>query len=115
MQDLIKWFSRTFKSQKDNWDGNLDLFITSSAIIESKLSQDLFLWLLYPFQQSKDQNLDKGKLSKLGKIIFTCIDKERKCTSARILDYFNSYAEEDILYEIFNLVINGYIETTTED
>ncbi|MHA1516119.1 MAG: hypothetical protein ACTSPF_11335, partial [Candidatus Heimdallarchaeaceae archaeon] len=59
MQDLIKWFSKTFNSKKDNWDGSLDVFKISRAIIESKISQNLFIWLLYPFKTSKDQNIER--------------------------------------------------------
>lgn len=115
MQDLIKWFSKTFNSKKDNWDGSLDVFKISRAIIESKISQNLFIWLLYPFKTSKDQNIERENLSVLGKQIFECIEKEQKCSAALILDYFKIYDEEEILFEIFNLVINGYIETASND
>ncbi|MCG3260259.1 MAG: hypothetical protein H7644_10960 [Candidatus Heimdallarchaeota archaeon] len=115
MQDLIKWFSKTFNSKKNNWDGSLDVFKISSAIIESKISQNLFLWLLYPFKTTKDQNMGEENLSILGKQIFECIEKDQKFSAALILDHFKTYDEEEILFEIFNLVINGYIETTSND
>ncbi|MHA1156406.1 MAG: hypothetical protein ACTSQK_09885, partial [Candidatus Heimdallarchaeota archaeon] len=115
MQDLIKWFSKTFNSKKDNWDGSLDVFKISRAIIESKISQNLFIWLLYPFKTSKDQNIERENLSVLGKQIFECIEKDKKFSAALILDHFKIYDEEEILFEIFNLVINGYIETTSND
>ncbi len=113
MQDLIKWFSKTFNSKKNNWDGSLDVFKISRAIIESKISQNLFLWLLYPLKTSKDQNIERENLSALGKQIFECIEKDKKFSAALILDHFKIYDEEEILFEIFNLVINGYIETTS--
>ncbi|MHA1516227.1 MAG: hypothetical protein ACTSPF_11890, partial [Candidatus Heimdallarchaeaceae archaeon] len=92
-----------------------DVFKISRAIIESKISQNLFIWLLYPFKTSKDQNIERENLSVLGKQIFECIEKDKKFSAALILDHFKIYDEEEILFEIFNLVINGYIETTSND
>ncbi|MCE7742156.1 MAG: hypothetical protein GOP50_06825 [Candidatus Heimdallarchaeota archaeon] len=115
MQDLVQWFSATFSSLRDNWDGSLDVYKMSRAIIKSKIAQNLFLWLLYPLQTSKDQTLDKGRISDTAKLIFECIEKNLRCTAARILDGYKEYDEEKILYEIFNLVIDGYIETSSDD
>ncbi|MHA1200306.1 MAG: hypothetical protein ACTSQF_13350 [Candidatus Heimdallarchaeaceae archaeon] len=119
MQELIEWFSETFCSQKDDWDGSLDIYKMSRAIIKSKIAQHLFLWLLYPLKTSKDQTLDKSKLSDQGKLIFDCIEEHNECTAARIFNtngaYDDIYDEEKILFELVTLVIDGYIETLYED
>jgi len=115
MQKLIRWFSITFGSRKENWDGTMDIYNINKAIIESKISQYFFLWLLYPFQVSTNQQLDKENFSILGKAIFECINKNVRCTAARLLDYFKQYDEEEILYEIINLEDKGYIVTSSND
>jgi len=115
MQDLIKWFSITFSSQKDNWDGSLDVFKISKSIIKSKMSQNLYLWLLYPLQSSKNQNLDISSLSGTSNDILECVKLGKKCTTARIIDYFRNRNEDEILFEIFNLAINGFIEISNDD
>ncbi len=115
MQDLVLWFSTTFCSLKDDWDGSLDIYKMSRGIIRSKISQNLFLWLLYPLKTSKDQTLDKSKLSEIGKSILSCIEIHMRCTAARIFDEYSEYEEEKILFEIFNLVIEGYVETSSVD
>lgn len=119
MEELIEWFSETFTSQKEDWDGSLDVYKMSRAIIKSKIAQHLFLWLLYPLRTSKDQSLNKSKLSKQGKMIIDCIEEHKNCTAARIFDkegaFDDIYDEEKILYELFSLVIDGYVETSYED
>ncbi|MCG3224054.1 MAG: hypothetical protein H7647_06275 [Candidatus Heimdallarchaeota archaeon] len=115
MQKLISWFSTAFRSIKDNWDGSLDIFEINKAIIENKISQDLYLWLLYPLQTSKNKQLDIEHLSIFGRTIFECVDKNESCTSARLLDYFKQFDEEEILNEIFGLVDKGYLVTSSND
>jgi len=115
MQKLAKWFSITFSSRKRNWDGALDIFKINKNIIESKISQCLFLWLLYPFEVSKNYQLDRSNLSVLGRAIFECVNKNIRCTTARLLDYFKQYDEEEILCGIFNLVEEGYIVISLND
>ncbi len=115
MQKLIRWFGKTFGSRKENWDGSMDIYNINKTIIESKISQHLFLWLLYPLKVSTNQQLNKVSLSVIGKAIFGCITKNVRCSCARLLDYFKQYDEEEILYEIFNLVVEGYITTSFDD
>ena len=115
MQKLVSWFSTVFRSVRENLDGTMDIFNINKEIIESKISQYLYLWLLYPFQSSKNQQLDVEYLSMLGRTIFECVNKEMKCTLARLFDYFKEYDEEELLYEIFNLVKKGFIITSVDD
>jgi len=115
MQKAIRWFSLTFRSRKENWDGSMDIYNINKSLIESKISQYLFLWLLYPFEISTNQQLDKDNLSILGKAIFECIKTNRSCSCARLIDNFKEYGEEKILNEIFNLVDKGYIVTSFDD
>jgi len=115
MQILAKWFSITFSSKIRNWNGALDIFKINKNIIESKISQYLFLWLLYPFEVSKNQQLDKKNLPVLGRALFECVEKSMRCTPARLLDNFKQYDEEEILYGIFNLVEEGYIVISLND
>ncbi|GAH93337.1 unnamed protein product, partial [marine sediment metagenome] len=95
--------------------GSLDIFNINKAIIENKISQTLFLWLLYPLQTSKNQQLEKENLSIFGRTILECVGKNESCTSARLLDNFKQYDEEEILNEIFGLVDKGYLVTSSND
>ena len=115
MNDLIKWFSDTFCSLKDDWNGSLDVFKMSREIINTKISQNLFLWLLYPLKVSRDPSLEKGLLSTIGKYLLKCIEININCSTTRILDEFNEHDEEVVLLELFNLVVEGYVETTADD
>ena len=115
MQKVIRWFSITFGSRKENWDGTMDIYNINKAIIESKISQYLFLWLLYPFQVSTNQQLDKENMSMLGKVIFERINKNIRCTAAHLLDHFKQYDEEKILCEIISLEDKGYIVSSYND
>jgi hypothetical protein len=115
LQDFIKWFSITFKSQRIDWDGSLDVFKISQTIIENKMTQNIFLWLLYPLLLSKNQNLNFSNLTVLSSGILDCLKLGRDCTSAHIIDHFRNRSEDEILYEVFNLVVNGFIETSCND
>ncbi len=115
MQKIVSWFSTAFRSIKENWDGSLDIFKINKSIIENKISQTLFLWLLYPLQTSKNQQLEKENLSIFGKSILECVGKNESCTSARLLDNFKQFDEEEILNEIFGLVDKGYLVTSSHD
>ncbi|MHA1829282.1 MAG: hypothetical protein ACTSX6_11635 [Candidatus Heimdallarchaeaceae archaeon] len=115
MQNSIKWFSKTFQSQKDNWDGRLDIFTINKETIEKKICQHLFLWLLYPLYLSQDFQKDTEELSILGKEILNYIKNNNGCLSTHILDRFKEYGDEKILYEIFNLVIERFVNISTDD
>lgn len=115
MHDFIKWFSHTFCSLKKDWDGSLNVYKMSKNIINAKISQNLFLWLLYPLEVSKNQYLDTSKLSLVAKYILKCIEMKSSCTVAVIFDEFNEHEEEKILFEIFNLAIEGYLKTGVDD
>ena len=115
MQKVIRWFSLTFRSRKESWDGSMDIYNINRTIIESKISQYLFLWLLYPFEVSANQQLDKENLSTLGGAIFERINENMKCSCAHLMDHFKQYDEEKILSEIFNLVDESYIVTSFND
>jgi len=115
MSRLIKWFSNIFGSINEIWDGCMDVFTINRNIIESKIVQFLFLWLLYPFQINRNQKIKNEDLTELGRILINCIRKKEKCTLALILNEYNQYDEETILYEIFNFVNNRYITVSNDD
>ena len=115
MSQLIKWFGNIFSSGYERWDGCMDDFNINKDIIESKVVQFLFLWLLYPFQINRSQKTKNRDLTDLGKILIDCISKKEKCTLAFILNEHNQYDEETILYEIFNFVNKKYIMVSNGD
>ena len=115
MKNIVKWFSTTYGSKHEFWDGNMDLFNENRSIIESKISEEMFLWLLYPFQISKDLQLKTEELSLLGKTIYECLQKEIKCTSARLMNEFRLFSEEKVLSELFKMVKQGFIITSFKD
>ncbi len=115
MQQVINWFSYTFGTGDERWDGCMDVFNYNRDIIESKIVQYLFLWLLYPFQLNRNQKIKEEDLTELGRILMDCIRKREKCTLALILNEYNQYDEETILYEIFKLVNNKYITVSNND
>ena len=115
MLQIVKWFSCIFGSGYERWDGCMDMYNENKDTIESKITQFLFLWLLYPFQINRNQKIKEGELTDLGKILINCIRKREKCTLAHILNEYNQLDEEAILFEIFNFVNSNYIIVSNND
>lgn len=109
LSNIINWFDITFSHQSVGWDGSMNIFTEFQELIEEKISEEIYLWLLYSIELSSEGLDFSRKLSKIDKEIIGFLTTNGKTSVAVILDRLEKYEKEEILVALFILFEEGRI------
>ena len=115
VRNIARWFDLIFGYDSLKWDGSMDVFNEYKNSINEKITEELYLWLLYPLSV-REQILEQlNTYGTMDKEILSFIYEKGNISLIHIMDELTDFEKEDILYAVFNLVNSGVIITKTED
>ena len=115
VRNIARWFDLIFGYDSLKWDGSMNVFNEYKNSIDEKITEELYLWLLYPLSV-KEQILEQlNTFGTIEKEILSFIYEKGNISLIHIMDELTDFDKEDILYSVFNLVNSGVILTRTND
>ncbi|MBY9001857.1 MAG: hypothetical protein KGD64_13140, partial [Candidatus Heimdallarchaeota archaeon] len=105
-----KWFNKKFQGTLgEQWDGITDVFEQASRVIIDRLSEDLFIWTLYPLSVNPIKEKDTLKLDSFSQKLYKFIKDYKEVTISVSLEYFNKSPVEETLSKLFELVDSSFL------
>ena len=115
VRNIARWFDLIFGYDSLKWDGSMNVFNEYKSSIDEKISDELYLWLLYPLSVGEQILNQLSNYGTIDKEILSFIYEKGKVSLIHIMDEIIDFDKEDILYSVFNLVNSGVIQTSTND
>ena len=115
VSNIARWFDLIFGYDSAQWDGSMDIFNEYKASIEEKISEELYLWLMYPMSVSENAIEESESLAIIEQEIISFISKEGKTSMVLILDKLDNFEDEDIIEAIFRLTDSNLVITNNSD
>ncbi|MHA1225012.1 MAG: hypothetical protein ACTSP3_17520, partial [Candidatus Heimdallarchaeaceae archaeon] len=112
VENISKWFNVTFGFTNTKWDGSMDIFSEYEETIIKKMSEELYLWMLYPIQVSSEVMQKIDEFDNLEKEILSFIHNKGKVTLVLLLDKLKHYEDEVVLEKIIKFHKENLIITT---
>ncbi|MCG3220746.1 MAG: hypothetical protein H7641_05140, partial [Candidatus Heimdallarchaeota archaeon] len=115
VSNIAQWFDLIFGYDSAQWDGSMDIFNEYKASIEEKISEELYLWLMYPMSVSENAIEESESLAIIEQEIISFISKEGKTSMVFILDKLDNFEDEDLIEAIFRLTDSNLVITNNSD
>ncbi len=112
---IAKWFDVIFGYEGVNWQGSMDIFKDYHDNIMERVSDELYLWVLYPLEVTSKGLDNIAELDTISQKIIAFVNSKVKVTSAVIMDQLSEYEKEELLTKIFALVENEYLKKNFTD
>lgn len=114
VDNIARWFDLIFGYDSAQWDGSMDIYNEYRISIEEKISEELFLWMLFPIHVP-DKEMDLNILNQVEKEILEAITQNANMTVIKLVDQLDKYDSEEVIYHLFNLVDSEHIITSYTD
>ncbi|MEE9409417.1 MAG: hypothetical protein V3V41_00635, partial [Candidatus Heimdallarchaeota archaeon] len=115
IQRIANWFDVIFGYEGVNWQGSMDIFKDYHDNIMERVSDELYLWVLYPLEVTSKGLADIAELDTVSQKIITFVDSKAKASPAVIMDQLTEYEKETLLTKLFSLVDNEYLKKNISD
>ena len=113
--NIARWFDLIFGYDSAQWDGSMDIFNEYKSSIEEKISEELYLWLIYPLTVEEIIQSQFDSLPAIEREIVSFIRQQGKSSLMLILDVLDQFEDEEILEAIFKLTDLGIISKNNSD
>jgi hypothetical protein len=87
----------------------MDIFNEYKNSIEEKISEELYLWLIYPLSAPEGAPEVLNTLSPIEKEIISFINQQGKSSVVFLMDKLKNYEDEDILEAVFKLMKSNLV------
>ena len=103
VSNIAQWFDIIFGYDGTKWDGSMELYYDYEDQIREKVTEELYLWLLYPLELVPGIDEKLEHLKDIDKAILKYLQDRGPTTIIQITDQIQNYEDEDIIRSIMNM------------
>ncbi len=111
LSKFSKFFGERFKHVAENWTGLIEEFTNNEKIILRNISENLYIWTLYPLATNPTKANEIKKLAIKQQKIYKFVKEAKDATIGLILEYFNTWPKNETIALIFYLVEKHFLLT----